>query len=347
MTRPDGTSRRFGFVGYRSEQEAREALDYFHRTFIDTSRIQVDLAKKIGDDGLEEAKRGHKRSADDQHLASGVRNSGSEKATGPKSASKADVQQRPSKAKPASSAKGVSFDEFLAVMAPKKKRKTWQNEEDDPESQLRVSQDETQTLKTSEQKKARKEKKAAAAQKALAQETAPSQTDERDDRPSTPDADVNDEGLTDLDYMHKRMKRMAPIPEQTPDQTKEFDQSDSEGSEAEDSDAESEVESEDEATKAQQERKRILLEEKARKDQEAVDTIMSSGRLFVRNLPFAANEAEIEAHFSGHGPVKQVSRCCRISIAIACCDGFWPRMMTHLYRDSRALRALLRKYRNR
>ena len=52
MRRPDGTSRKFGFVGYRSDQEAQQALDYFNRTFIDTSRITVELAKKIGDEEL-------------------------------------------------------------------------------------------------------------------------------------------------------------------------------------------------------------------------------------------------------------------------------------------------------
>ncbi len=48
----DGTSRKFGFVGYRSEEEAQQALDYFNRTFIDTSRISIEFAKKIGDEEL-------------------------------------------------------------------------------------------------------------------------------------------------------------------------------------------------------------------------------------------------------------------------------------------------------
>ena len=38
-------SRLFGFVGFRSEEEALVALKYFNKTYIDTSKIEIDLAK--------------------------------------------------------------------------------------------------------------------------------------------------------------------------------------------------------------------------------------------------------------------------------------------------------------
>ncbi|KAG2133823.1 uncharacterized protein EDB93DRAFT_1173636 [Suillus bovinus] len=37
----DGTSRRFGFVGFKTDQEANAARDWFDRTFIDSTRINV------------------------------------------------------------------------------------------------------------------------------------------------------------------------------------------------------------------------------------------------------------------------------------------------------------------
>ena len=41
VLKPDGTSRRFGFVGYKTEAEAEKARKWFDRTFIHSSRISV------------------------------------------------------------------------------------------------------------------------------------------------------------------------------------------------------------------------------------------------------------------------------------------------------------------
>jgi hypothetical protein len=39
--RPDGSSRRFGFVGYKAESEAKSARDWFDRTYVGSTRIDV------------------------------------------------------------------------------------------------------------------------------------------------------------------------------------------------------------------------------------------------------------------------------------------------------------------
>ena len=41
----DGTSRRFGFVGYKTEQEALAAKEWFDRTFLDSTRINVNIVE--------------------------------------------------------------------------------------------------------------------------------------------------------------------------------------------------------------------------------------------------------------------------------------------------------------
>ncbi|NXI02128.1 RBM19 protein, partial [Pachycephala philippinensis] len=45
----DGRFRKFGFIGYRSEDEAQTALKHFNKSFIDTSRVTVELCKSFGD----------------------------------------------------------------------------------------------------------------------------------------------------------------------------------------------------------------------------------------------------------------------------------------------------------
>ncbi|KAF7456849.1 multiple RNA-binding domain-containing protein 1 [Cryptosporidium felis] len=46
------TSRRFGFVGFYSEEDARRVIEYFNGTFIDTSRISLQFAYPPGSDLL-------------------------------------------------------------------------------------------------------------------------------------------------------------------------------------------------------------------------------------------------------------------------------------------------------
>ena len=41
----DGTSRRFGFVGFKSETEAKKAQEYYDRTFIGMTRINVQAVE--------------------------------------------------------------------------------------------------------------------------------------------------------------------------------------------------------------------------------------------------------------------------------------------------------------
>lgn len=43
--RHDGTARRFGFVGYKTEEEALKAKQWFDRTFIDSTRISVSVVE--------------------------------------------------------------------------------------------------------------------------------------------------------------------------------------------------------------------------------------------------------------------------------------------------------------
>lgn len=39
----DGKFRKFGFVGFKSEEDATRALQHFNKSFVDTSRVTVRL----------------------------------------------------------------------------------------------------------------------------------------------------------------------------------------------------------------------------------------------------------------------------------------------------------------
>lgn len=256
MKRPDGTSRRFGFVGYRSEADAEEARKYFDRTYIDTSRINVSVAKQVGDEELQAKKAARNKS--------------------PTDSAKPKEAKTEKKSKPES--KSASFEEFMSVMAPKLKRKSWMNNEDLAEGA---------TVPT----------------EALVQDTKPKKKRKGEKDASIPDVKPSDgaacdEGLTDLEYMRRRMRHTVA----GEDQPQVFEQSDSEA-ESEEGEEESD---DDEDVRQESERRRAAQEEKQRKDEEDVDTIMESGRLFVRNLPFSATEDEVASFFASFGEVEQV-----------------------------------------
>ncbi|KAE9450705.1 hypothetical protein C3L33_17393, partial [Rhododendron williamsianum] len=49
MRTKDGNSRQFGFVGYRTEGEAEEAVKYFNNSYLDTSRVVCESKEKWSD----------------------------------------------------------------------------------------------------------------------------------------------------------------------------------------------------------------------------------------------------------------------------------------------------------
>lgn len=49
--RSDGHSRQFGFVGFKSAEEAQLALEYFHDSYMDSSRLSVQVRFLASDHG--------------------------------------------------------------------------------------------------------------------------------------------------------------------------------------------------------------------------------------------------------------------------------------------------------
>uniref|UniRef100_A0A667YQD4 Probable RNA-binding protein 19 n=1 Tax=Myripristis murdjan TaxID=586833 RepID=A0A667YQD4_9TELE len=45
----DGKFRKFGFVGFKAEEDAERALKHFNKSFVDTSRVTVEMCKAFGD----------------------------------------------------------------------------------------------------------------------------------------------------------------------------------------------------------------------------------------------------------------------------------------------------------
>ncbi|KAG5643857.1 hypothetical protein DXG03_009541 [Asterophora parasitica] len=108
--KPDGSSRRFGFVGYKTEKEALAAKEWFDRTFIDSTRISVNVIEGAKDAPAPRPNKRPRLGPSPTDDAPPTKNPSS-KLTDPKSA---DTQ----------------LDEFMNIMKPRnKKAPTWANEE--------------------------------------------------------------------------------------------------------------------------------------------------------------------------------------------------------------------------
>uniref|UniRef100_A0A667YE87 Probable RNA-binding protein 19 n=1 Tax=Myripristis murdjan TaxID=586833 RepID=A0A667YE87_9TELE len=105
----DGKFRKFGFVGFKAEEDAERALKHFNKSFVDTSRVTVEMCKAFGDPT--KAKAWSKHSQD----------------PGPRS------QTKNKKKKETSSVLGnleedESFKEFMSVHQNRSQVPTWAND---------------------------------------------------------------------------------------------------------------------------------------------------------------------------------------------------------------------------
>lgn len=120
----DGKFRKFGFIGFKSEEEAQAALSHFHRSFIDTSRITVEFCKSFGDPTKPRAWSKHaqkpsqsKQPAQDS-IASDTKNDKKKKKV------PSDLEKLK---------KDAEFQEFLSVHQKRTQVATWANDALDSE----------------------------------------------------------------------------------------------------------------------------------------------------------------------------------------------------------------------
>ncbi|KAJ3195183.1 hypothetical protein HK101_000893 [Irineochytrium annulatum] len=135
----EGESRRFGFIGFKTEKEAKAALRYYNSTYIDTSKIEVSLAKPINDPSLprpwsrhSEGSSAFDRRLDEDKLAEKRRLEREERV---KAQREATLMERERKEKLVSALYADEADsklkEFLDVMRPRTsaRAKTWANDD--------------------------------------------------------------------------------------------------------------------------------------------------------------------------------------------------------------------------
>ncbi|XP_008416968.1 putative RNA-binding protein 19 [Poecilia reticulata] len=181
----EGKFRKFGFVGFKSEEDASRALKHFNKSFVDTSRVTVEMCKAFGDPTKGKAWSKHTQSSEQDKPSA--------------AASTTDKKKKKPGKKETSSALGNleaedGFNEFLSVHQNRSQAQTWAND---------MAQDPTDSGGVQKQKK----------KKPASDDYLNFDSDESEDEKHDDD-DVEDKvapkealksGLSDMDYLRSKV----------------------------------------------------------------------------------------------------------------------------------------------
>ncbi|KAF2798948.1 RNA-binding domain-containing protein [Melanomma pulvis-pyrius CBS 109.77] len=293
--------RRIGYVGYKTPEDAAQAVKYFNKTFIRQSKIYVETARPIADKALPKSRRQLKEensvSKNDDYVPPPRDNALKRK--------RDEAEQDP------------KLKEFLNVMQPPSKLKSWANEDSLLASEVVPLGDPVEAttgpdgdsdgeyqIITKKSKPSRDTKASSTEQPAVptpetkAGKSADQVLDMEDVAHELPQAVTGDRGpVSDADWLRSRTNRVLDLVEDTEDSTRTITQPPAvqeENIESPDIEVEPAEPSQPENNEVEE---AIPSEE---------DKIRQTGRLYLRNLHFEITEDDIRNHFSKQGSLEEV-----------------------------------------
>lgn len=301
----NGQSRRFAFIGYRSEEDAFDAVNYFDGSFINTSKIEVAMAKSFADPRVPKSMREQRRAAlkrlreKEEKLLEEKQNkkpkSGKEKTKGHSIDAEVEKDQK--------------LKEFIETMKPSSKVASWetpglsgQASEEGSEApgnsllaQALALKEEDQEASDEEYvdfKKNEKEEEEEPEEKMVGLDDFKSGQDEQDTADGGEEADedlARNENVSDLDWFKQRRVRIRDG-EQEPVKA----------------DEENGVEVQETEKKLAEEKAVDEVQETKSSEDEAMEQICRTGRLFLRNILYSSTEQDFKQLFSPYGELEEV-----------------------------------------
>ncbi|CAL8347969.1 unnamed protein product [Lota lota] len=125
----NGKFRKFGFVGYKTEEDAVKAQQHFHRSFVDTSRVTVEMCKAFGDPSKSRAWSKHSQGATPPAPA------GARGTEGARDTEGAQLEEEP------------AFKEFVLVHTKRNQVPTWANDSTPLEANRASGKEEARVVK--------------------------------------------------------------------------------------------------------------------------------------------------------------------------------------------------------
>ena len=320
--------RRIGYVGYKTADDASDAVRYFNKSFIRMSRIAVEIARPV-------------RKYVNIHclwLTLTVQVSDVEL---PVSSAvqarmpKLDTVENPPSEAPSKSLKrkrdapkeeDAKLQEFLEVMHPPSKSKTWANESLSTSAGPYLPQVPPQNQKTADdgeyQQIHSKDERVQSAPTNTStktvpvppntSETASTRFESQDGRNTLePSGPANDLGASDSDWLRARTSRLLDLEEPGQDADPLQDQLSGDVEKSKGHEHESSPRLVNASAQTDQNMDDPSEESDSRPaDSEAIEKIKSTGRLFLRNLPYSASESHLRHLFDPYGSLQEASKHC-------------------------------------
>lgn len=304
MRTRDGKSRQFGFIGFRTEHEADEAIKYFNKSFLDTRRIICEVACKVGDPDIPRSWSRHSKKQKENTTEADKRVIGFK-------GSKAAVLKGESQKNEKGDDNGdLQFQEFLEVMQSRSKSKLWGN---DALAASLVVRDKVASNSIVQMAEGCEKKLGVVDYDLEEMKGEGRNTSIEKQDVDKPNFLAHDEVVSDMDYFRSRIKK---------------DWSESSDDEVGDDHSDNDVSDGDAQTKSNTVPAEDILEQDfsdreagggsfgehkiiESADQSSYSTneneeVLGSSRLFIRNLPYTATEEELEDHFSKYGSISEV-----------------------------------------
>ncbi|ODV96851.1 hypothetical protein PACTADRAFT_48657 [Pachysolen tannophilus NRRL Y-2460] len=314
-----GESRRFAFIGYRRAQDAEDAVRYFNKSFIDTSRIDVELAKTFADPNVPLSWREKKRLQDENLRLQKEKTLELEqnlKMEATARGNKNNKRQKISDEINAQIDSNPKLKEFMQVMKPSREVKSWSNDMVVSESGAPSNKDLEAVLAEKELGGSSKVIRETNHNGKIISEdasddeyedfnTKSSSNIENDDGsetlaeeqmislselPEKENINDNGEGVSDLDWLKQRQVRIKEGGEKVIQKQQKS----------------SSQEIENENISKSQDEVEVELEKIETEQEKSINGILETGRLFLRNISYTAKEEDFTELFSKFGELESV-----------------------------------------
>lgn len=315
-------NRRIGYVGYKTPEDAQKAVKYFNKTFIRMSRIGVELARPVEDSTSVKTRTQAPTAKHDQQDA---RAGDGENLLKRKRDGEAQEKQ------------DAKLKEFLEVMKPKSKRKAGEAgnlqatagalEAVKDESTAVVVDGESDDEYEQVPKNTKRQKSASAKEPVVEKVPKEAQSPNalQDESNKLGDAPLGSTtvAMTDADWARSRTSRLLGLLDDEEEEAAQaLHPNQPDESSDEHTTEENGISVDPEATPPPALPTPPLENAESVNVDQDLESVRTSMRLFLRNLPYDVRREELEAEFSSFGNLEEVSCPCK-------------RLLSHLYDDPR------------